>query len=164
MTTADKSVVLKKGEGTALWFMGSLIELKATGDDTDGALTAFEMTIGPSSLGAPPHKHDFGEAVYVLEGTLTYHIGDRTVEASAGSFLIFPKGTMEWFENTADSPARALAIYPRAGMENFFIETSQPAESRSLPPPPPAPTPAEFEKLAAAAKRQGTELFPPPHD
>ena len=163
MTTADTSVVLKKGEGTALWFMGSLIELKATGDDTDGALTAMEMTVGPS-FGAPPHTHEFGEVGYVLEGTLRFHIGDRTVDAAAGTFLFFPKGTTEWFENVTDSPARVLFVYARAGMENFFTETSQPAESRSLPPPPPPPTPEEFEKLAAAAKRQGTELLPPPHD
>ena len=160
---AGKSVVLKKGEGTALWFLGSLIELKATGDDTDGALTALEMTVGPSAIGAPPHTHDFGEASYVLEGMMTYHIDDRTVEAPAGSFLFFPKGTMEWFENKTDSQAKVLIIYPQAGMENFFTEMGEPAGSRSVPPPSAPPTPSQFEGLVAAAKRQGTDVYPPPH-
>ena len=36
-------------------------------------------------LGSSHRILDFGEAVQVLEGTLRFHIGDRTVDADAGS-------------------------------------------------------------------------------
>lgn len=161
MATADQSVVLKKGEGTALWVLGGLAEVKATGDDTDGALTAIEWTVGPG-WAAPPHTHEFGEAAYVLEGSLRFHIGDRTVDADAGSFLFFPKGTAEWYENVTESPARALLMYTQSGMEDFFAEIGEPAESRTLPPAPAPPTDAQIEALTAAAKSRGTDILPPP--
>lgn len=158
---ADKSLTVKKGEGKALWMLGSLYDVKATSDATGGVMSVLEITIPAGAASAPPpHRHNGSEAAYVIEGALRYHIEDRTVDAPAGSFLFFPKGTLEWME-AVGAPARVLVIYTPGGMDKFFQEVAEPAKSRTLPPPPKSPP--DFAKLQAAGKRHGLELLPPPH-
>jgi quercetin dioxygenase-like cupin family protein len=154
-----KEITLHKGEGTARWFLGCLYEFKATGDQTGGALTVMEVTLPPNIMGAPPHVHDVEETAYILEGMITYHIGEKTVDAAAGSFFFFPKGQPEWFENTTDKPARMLITYSPGGFDKFFMEASEPAQSRTLPPRPEGPP--DMEKLNVLAKKYGLEILPP---
>lgn len=66
---ATQSVVVKRGEGKAFWMVGTLLELKVTGEHTDGKLTVGEITVPAGGLGAPPHKHSSDEVLYVLEGS-----------------------------------------------------------------------------------------------
>ena len=154
-----KTIELHKGQGDALWFLGCLYEMKATGEQTGGSLSAAEVTVPAKSMGSPPHVHEMDEAAYILEGSMTYHIGDKTVDAAAGSFFFFPKGQMEWFENTSDKPARMLIMYVPGGFERFFLELAEPAKARTLPPP--MQGPPDMAKLTAVAKKYGTELLPP---
>jgi quercetin dioxygenase-like cupin family protein len=151
-------VVRGPGEGTALWMLGGLYELKATGEETGGQMTVVEFTI-PGGMGPPPHVHDCAEAVYILEGTATYHIDGRTVEAGPGSFLYFPPGTEETFEPT--STLRMIAVYSPGGMDKFFTEAAEPAASREVPPPPEGPP--DIERLVAIGARHGLELREPQH-
>src|SRR5436309_10170164 len=130
---ADTTVVRQRGEGKALWVLGGLYEVKASGDETGGKLTVMEMTI-PAGMGPPPHTHPGGEAVYVLEGRIRYHIGDDSVEGGPGSFFYVPEGTWENFEPTED--VRLLVIYAPAGeIDEFFDEVGEPATTREAPPP-----------------------------
>ena len=78
---ADKTVVRNPGEGDAYWMLGGLYELKAGAGETGGSASIFEMTL-PAGAGPPPHTHSGGEAVYVLEGNLRYHIEDEVYEAA----------------------------------------------------------------------------------
>jgi quercetin dioxygenase-like cupin family protein len=153
---ADKTVVRKQGEGTALWMLDSLYEVKAAGDETNGALTVMEMTM-PAGMGPPPHTHPGGESVYVLEGTLRYHIGDETVEGGPGSFFYIPEGTWENFEPV--DTVRVLVIYTPGGIDEFFAEAGEPAEARELPPP--SDSPPDVERIIAIGERHGLQMKPP---
>ena len=69
MRTEPKPYALDAGEGTAHWFFGSLVTVKAASEDTGGrfALTEF---VNPPSFASPLHvHHDEHEAFYVLEGS-----------------------------------------------------------------------------------------------
>ena len=159
---ADGTIFAKRDEGQALWMLGSLYDVKVGSDATGGALTVIEMTIPPGQgTSPPPHKHDGGEAAYVLEGTVRFHSDGQTFEASQGSFVYFPKGTLEWPEATGNVPARILAIYAPGRIDKFFAEVAEPAKTRTLPPPPSGPP--DVEKLVAAGKKYGLELEAPPH-
>ena len=107
----------------------------------------------------PPHTHPGGEAVYVLEGTITYHIGDDAIEGRAGSFFYIPEGTVEFFEPTGDSPARLLVIYIPGGMDQFFREAGETAPSHELPPPPDAPP--DIERIVEIGRRFGMDIQTP---
>jgi quercetin dioxygenase-like cupin family protein len=110
--------------------LGGLYEVKAASAETGGALTAMEMTM-PAGMGPPPHTHPGTESVYILEGTLRYHIGDETVEAGPGSFFDISEGVLENFEPTSD--VRVLVIYTPGGIDEFFAEAGEPAARREVP-------------------------------
>jgi quercetin dioxygenase-like cupin family protein len=136
--------------------LGGLYELKAGADETGGAVTIFEMTLPPGAA-PPPHTHPGGEAVYVLEGNLRYHIDGEVHEGGPGSFFYIPEGTWENFEPVTQ--IRILVIYVPGGPERFFAEVAEPAQKRELPPPPDAPP--DIEQLIAIAEKHGMKMKPP---
>ena len=159
MTTIAKSTYVKKGEGQALWVLGSFFEIKAGAHETGGSLAVVEMTYPPGKPGAPPHRHNCGEAAYVLEGTIRCHIEDQVVDAQPGDFLFFPEGALEWMENPTTRPARALVIYDKTEILDFFNEIGEKATSRTLPPS--GEKEPDLARVAAVASRHGLEIVPP---
>ena len=155
--TTEKALIRKRGEGSAIWMLGGLYEVKLNADETGGALTFMEFTI-PVGTGPPPHIHSQDEVVYILEGTATYLIGDQTTEVGPGSTIYIPKGTQETFE--PKTTLRMIAVYLPGGMDRFFAEAGEPAQRREVPAPPSGPP--DFEKLAAIGRRHGLELVGPP--
>ena len=153
---AGRTVARKRDEGEAVWMLGGRYEAKVTAEDTDGAMTVIEMWM-PAGMGPPPHTHPGGEAVYVLEGTLRYHIGDEVIEGGPGSFFYVPEGTLERFEPT--SQVRIIVIYTPGGIEKFFAEAGEPAQAREVPPPPESPP--DIERLAAIGEKYGMQLQAP---
>jgi quercetin dioxygenase-like cupin family protein len=153
---AGESVVRNPGEGTAFWMLGGLYEVKASSSETGGEMTVIEMTM-PGGIGPPPHTHPGTESVYVLEGTLRYHIGDDTFEGGPGSFFHIPNGVMENFEPITD--CRLLVVYTPGGIEQFFAEAGEPAERREVPPA--LTEPPDIERLIAIGRKYGMEIRPP---
>jgi len=131
-------LVLGPGEGTTIEGpAGGPLTFKARGDQTGGALTAFENVIAPGD-GPPLHTHaNEDEAWYVLAGELRFHIGDERSVAPAGSFVFVPRGTPHAFVNAGTEPARILVLFTPAGMEAFFdrfaqLEAFEPAAFREI--------------------------------
>ncbi|GGX40896.1 cupin domain-containing protein [Streptomyces chryseus] len=149
--------VRQSGDGPAFWVLNGLYEVKASSDETNGAMTVMEMTV-PVGGGPPPHTHSGTESVYVIEGTLRYHIGDETFEGGPGSFFHIPEGTVERFEPT--STARLLVTYTPGGVDKFFAEVGETAQRRELPPH--SDTPPDVDRLTEIGKRHGIQMRPMP--
>jgi len=64
------------------------------------------------------HVHD-GEddAFYMLEGQLTFMLGEDRVEAPAGTFVLIPPGVEHGFRNDTDDAVRILNIHAPAGFD-----------------------------------------------
>ena len=72
----------------------TVTELLATRAQTGGALGLFRQTI-PAQSGPPAHIHrDADEFFYVISGNFDFKLGDRIVNAPAGSVVFIPKGTV----------------------------------------------------------------------
>ena len=153
-----ETVVRKPDEGAAIWFMDSLYEVKASGEETGGQLTAMVMTI-PPGMGPPPHSHPGGESVYVLEGQVRYHVAGETHEGGPGTFFHVPPETDENFEPAGDETIRLLVLYTPGGIDDFFAEVGEPAERRELPPP--SETPPDLERIASVAEKYGFRIKVP---
>jgi len=157
---ASKVFGLKEGEGEAWWWGGvSLATIKATGKETGGHYTLVEV-LGAEGEEVSLHVHHReDEAFWVVEGELTFQVGDETIKASPGSFLFGPKDVPHGF--TVDSgPARLLFLLSPAGFEEFIYATSEPARERTLPPPPEGPpSEAEMEQLVAVGRQYGIEFL-----
>lgn len=149
--------VARKGdEGAAYWLLGGLYEVIVSGEETGGAMTVMRMT-APAGTGAPPHTHPGAEALYVLAGEITVHIGDDAVVAGPGSSFFFPAGTREFFE--ANTDATVLATYLPGGVDKFFAEVGEQALSRTIPPP--SDEPPDFERIITVAAAYGMNIEAP---
>ena len=66
---------------------------------------------GPPRFIAPLHLHrNDDEAWYVLEGTLCVRVGDKDVEAKAGSAVFVARGTPHTYWNPSLGPTRYLLV------------------------------------------------------
>jgi quercetin dioxygenase-like cupin family protein len=155
---AAKAFGLKEGEGEARWWIGGMATIKATGKETGGRYTLVEV-LEPDGVEAPLHVHHReDEAFWILEGELTFQVGDETIKASPGSFLFGPRDVPHGY--TVDSgPARMLWVLSPAGMEGLIYATSEPAKELTLPPQPEGPPDeAEIEQLYAVCRQYGVEF------
>jgi quercetin dioxygenase-like cupin family protein len=111
------------------------IGIKADGEHTAGTFFLSESTLAPGFAGPPPHRHrELHDMFYVLEGTLTLRLGDRTIEARPGSFACVPPGVVHTFRNDSDGPVRMLNFNTPAGWENYMRDLAETARSEPLTP------------------------------
>jgi mannose-6-phosphate isomerase-like protein (cupin superfamily) len=54
---------------------------------------------------------------YVIEGTMTFLVGDQHVDAATGTFLRIPAGVTHDFENRTSARAGALNVFIPGGFE-----------------------------------------------
>src|SRR3712207_6349167 len=129
---AQRAYGLQGGEGAARWWGGGLATIKATAKETGGLYSIVEV-LEPRGARAPLHVHrNEDEAFYVLEGEMTFHVGEETYKAAPGTFVFGPKDAPHTY--TVDSgPARLLFLLSPAGFEGFIEAVSEPARSRTLP-------------------------------
>ena len=61
---------------------------------------------------SPKHTHPGEEIIYVLEGTLEYHVdGKPTATYKPGEVLMVPTGTVHWVKNVGSGNGAELATY-----------------------------------------------------
>jgi len=147
--------------GRATWTDG-LNLFKAVAEDTGGALAVWESLI-PHGSSPPLHVHHReDEAFYVLEGAMTFRVGDELLDAPAGTFVWGPRSVAHQFR-VDSSTARLLTWFVPGGGEQLFFHMSRPAEELTLPPPSREPavalTPAQLEIFE---QRFGQKVVGPP--
>jgi quercetin dioxygenase-like cupin family protein len=99
-------------------------------EDSDGRLAVVELT----GRGRPRlHRHDFDETFYVLEGELTFQLGEELVTRRAGELAFVPRGVAHTYANLSDAAARALLVITPGGFERYFARIA--AERRGVEPP-----------------------------
>ncbi len=146
--------------GRTIAVVGDLYRFLATGAETAGQFAMWEAIVPPGG-GPPPHIHRREqESFYVLEGEITFHVGDEQIVATAGMFANIPIGMLHRFHNASNQPARMIITVVPAGIEEMFFEVGQSIGFGEVPPP---PAKAEIEKLLAIAPRYGVEIQVPPH-
>ncbi len=156
-TISQPGYVLDEGDGESIWFLGTLMTVKAGGAQTNNAFTLLEWS-APPGFSPPPHVHRReDEAFYILEGEMSVTCGDESWTASAGSFVFLPKGIQHGFTVTSSGPLRGLQLTSPAGFERFISEAGEPAMTASLPP---AASP-DIPKLLRAAERSQIEISVP---
>jgi mannose-6-phosphate isomerase-like protein (cupin superfamily) len=107
-----RAVVIVPGEGHRV---GNVEFLARSADTPRFTLGIIEIAPGRE---VEPHVHD-GEddAFYIVEGELTFVIGDETVTAPPGTFVLAPPGVEHGFRNDGARPVRMLNIHAPAGFD-----------------------------------------------
>lgn len=105
-------------------------------------------------LEPPPHKHTHeDEDFFILEGEVTYYIGDEVIHATPGTYVHAPRGVQHSFSMRSER-AQVLVLLHPAGLEQLFKELSEPMPENYSPiiaPPPPE----EIERQISTAAKYG---------
>ena len=138
------------------WWLSSLAEIKLTAADSGGAMTVVEVTEPPGAE-APLHVHRReDEAFVVLEGRVTLEVGGESVVAGPGDVAYGPRDVPHRYV-VGPEGCRMLFVCTPAGFEDLVREMSEPAASRTLPPPPGEEP--DYARIAAVAAAHGCELL-----
>jgi quercetin dioxygenase-like cupin family protein len=80
-------------------------------ETTGNVMDMFEMTVPPGAKVPGAHFHlEADEAVYGLEGQLTYTIDGATLEIGSGDRAFVPKGKVHHFIDNGTVPAKVLTV------------------------------------------------------
>jgi quercetin dioxygenase-like cupin family protein len=96
---------------------GFATEILLRAEQSGGEVSAMVNAVPDRWAGPPLHRHDFDEAFYVLEGELTFRLGDELTTARAGEFVFAPRGSVHTLANRSERPARYLLTCTPAGFE-----------------------------------------------
>lgn len=139
---------LHRGEGDCTDFLGHTFSFKAAASDTAGAFSVIEIV--QRRGGEPPlhvhHRED--EAFYLLEGEMTFHVGEQRLPARTGSFVFLPRDVPHSFTVDGDGEAKVLQLASPPGIEQFFRDWGE----RLL----------DVEAMAQALAAYGVDFVGPP--
>ncbi len=135
------------------------IRFLLTGDDTNGSVSVFEVTVpAGQKLAAPAHKNDaYEETLYGIEGVMTWTIDGNAIEVGPGQAVCIPRGAVHRFDNFGTEDAKQLSIVTPAIMgPAYFREASEVVNAAAGGPP-------DAAKMVEVFRRHGmTIALPPP--
>jgi quercetin dioxygenase-like cupin family protein len=88
--------------------------------ETGGTIGVVENLVSPGWPGPPLHHHAFDETFCILEGELTFQLGEDRLVRRAGDTLFVPRDVHHTLANISDSPARYLLVCTPGGFEQRF--------------------------------------------
>ena len=119
------AIVRPPGAGR-VYAMGRITAVfKADGTETSNRYSISEWWLEPRTTGPGTHAHDEDDLFYVLEGTMSFLLGDRWVEGHQGSFVLVPGGTVHDFQNRGSTRAGVLNFSAPGGFEPNMPAISQ---------------------------------------
>ena len=152
-------IIVPQHQGRALWHLGALLVFKALGDETSGEFWSLEG-LADHNMAVPLHSHSHEDEIwYVLEGEITFTVGDKKITGGAGTFAYIPRNTPHTF-HVNSATARWFGMGTPAGLDKWFFETGVPAGAFTLPPPPDGPP--NVAEIIASLTRYGTDTLGPP--
>lgn len=124
------------------------------GDDTAGRMAMFEFVV-PSGAKVPaPHYHEqVDEAIYGLEGVLTFTVDGRSVQIGPGDRCFVPRGAVHHFVNAGTQPTRTLAMLTPALIGPAYFREMAALLAGGGPPDP--------ARMAEVMRRHGLIVAPP---
>jgi mannose-6-phosphate isomerase-like protein (cupin superfamily) len=116
--TASRPPLFRLPDEGRRYPMGRIAALfLADGAETQERYSISQWWLDPHTKGPGAHAHDEDDVFFVIEGTMSFRLGDRWVDAPRGAFVLAPGGTTHDFENRSDARAGVLNISVPGGFE-----------------------------------------------
>jgi mannose-6-phosphate isomerase-like protein (cupin superfamily) len=145
-------VAPKKGR---LYPMGPLHALfKADGDETRGKYSISEWWLEPYTRGPGAHQHEEDDVFYVIEGTLSFFVGGKWIDAPKGSLVIAPADTPHDFQNRTAKRAGLLNVSVPGDFEPHMEGIAQWFRDRSAADSRTANAPRKTARASARGRRR----------
>ena len=155
MTVIDGAIVVPPGQGAVLLKDRWWLPLRSA--DTPGGMMLMDVVLPPGARATRLHvHHQTDEVWYILEGRITFFLGERLAEAGTGSCVVVPRGVLHGLHNASTEAVRYLVMCtPGQLMEGYFRELGALIDATPAGPPDPV-------KFAAIAATYDTAFHDPP--
>ena len=119
-SSAESKIVLPE-QGRSVIAGKAVYTFKVTGEDSYGKFGLFEVRM-KSGYGIKPHTHkELLEMFFVVDGQVTFLVGDKQLCLEKGSIATIPKKKKHAFANPSGSQAiMHLMFCPAAKREHYF--------------------------------------------
>jgi len=157
---SSRAFKIELSESSPFQMQGALWRVLATGKETDGMVGAIDERI-THGLAAPMHSHeDADEIFYVLDGEITFFVGEKRIEATAGAFVYLPRYVHHGFQ-VDSAEARVFNFVTPAGFEQIILNQGKAAKFDDLPIAnvPGAQAPLSREILEQMREKYGVRYF-----
>ena len=126
-------VIRMPDDNQGVMLRGHPMAFLVTGRDTRHT-SMFDWTIPPKfATGLHVHRVQ-EETFYVLEGECEWHVGEKLIRATPGTYLFIPPGVPHNITNVSERPARVLMTVSPPGHEHYFEELAKLAADGSPDP------------------------------
>ena len=130
--TADST----RAQAKAVERVPGRIKVLLRNGDSGGSLAVMDNAVPAGTAGPPLHHHDFDEAFYILEGELTFQLGEEIFTRGPGELAFARRGAHHTFANPSETDARMVLICTPAGFDRYFQRLA--ARAAGVDPPPEA--------------------------
>jgi quercetin dioxygenase-like cupin family protein len=143
-------------------YMDCLFSVLAGSEETDGRFGLMEV-VAPRGREPSRHlHHSDDEGFYVLDGRVTFYVGEEIYIANPGTFVFLPHGVPHSYTFETDV-VRMLSIIAPGGLEAHFQDARFSESARDLTlPTPGVPDPELLEEMGRDLAGYGTEVVGPP--
>jgi mannose-6-phosphate isomerase-like protein (cupin superfamily) len=125
-SSSTRKVLLIAPGGGRAYPMGRISAVfKADSSETADRYSISEWWLEPKTKGPGAHSHDEDDVFFVIEGTMSFLIGDAWNDAPKGSFVLVPGGVTHDFENRSAARAGVLNISAPGGFEQHMPGIAQ---------------------------------------
>jgi quercetin dioxygenase-like cupin family protein len=116
--------VVAPGEGAVADLGVARMRVLAAGEPTGGAFSLTEFS-GQEGAWTVPHVHRaMEESFFVLDGEFVFRLGDAEVDATAGTYVLVPRGTPHAIR-AGSGGGRLLTLMVPGGLEAMFFALAQ---------------------------------------
>jgi len=107
-----RNVAVPPGQGSIS--PGRSFSLKLRGGETGGSIMMFEETVPAGTKSTFHLHHDSDEVAYVLNGEVTFLIGDDVTVGGSGTCAFMPRGVRHAWKSTGAQAGCVLFLYTPA--------------------------------------------------
>jgi quercetin dioxygenase-like cupin family protein len=130
-TGMDKGFKINAGEGRIHGHIklkgvnSNVLDVKISGNDTNGELAIFEQTSLSQGKGTPLHLHHTQDEIfYVLEGSYYFQVGEEKFSLTVGDSIFLPRKVPHAWTQVSEKGKMTVVVQPAGKLENFFVTMS----------------------------------------
>ena len=124
----DKGFKINAGEGRLHGHLrlkgvnSNILDVKISGQDTDGDLAIFEQTSLSQGRGTPLHVHfSQDEIFYVIEGAYFFQVGEEKFQMTVGDSIFLPRKVPHAWTQVSEKGKMLVTMQPAGKLEDFFV-------------------------------------------
>lgn len=100
----------------------NILDVKISGNDTDGDLAIFEQTSLSQGKGTPLHIHNSQDEIfYVIKGSYKFQVGDDKYDLTTGDSIFLPRKVAHAWTQVSKKGKMIVTMQPAGKLENFFV-------------------------------------------